>query len=690
MNTMLNLTRYVCSPAGLDQPVPQPPAIGHASRLRPVHVVFFGLSMLVCLQNAVAAVTDITQLSLEQLMDVSIIGASKYEQKQEAVAAAVSVITRSEIKAFGWRTLADALASLPGIYSSYDRQYSYVGTRGFGLPGDSNTRLLLIVDGNRWNDVVFDAASFGRALPLDMDLIERIEFIPGPGGAVYGQNALFGVVNVVTRSGAGVDGAEAAVSYQSPGAGREGRATWGKTLDNGLDVLVSVSAYKAAGEDRFFDYPGAGPGGSDVSGVAAGLDGEKDKTFFTRLGQGPWSFDLSYGDRRKDDPTASYFSDPLVPGQYQRDRFLLTQLQYQDNVSDTLQLSGRVFLGRARYTGQFYYEGAPNFATGSSNWQGFEARLLSTAWASHKLMLGMEVQDNTRQDQTNEDLLDPANNLVIPGSGWRAGIYAQDEWSISPTVTATLGLRLDRNSLTGTDLSPRAALIWKATSDTTLKALYGRAHRAPNVYEREFDDGLSQVANPSLDGETIDTLELVMDQRIGANLLVRGSLYQWSMKGLITLGTDTVSGLSQYQSGEDVEAKGMELSADKTWNWGGRLRGSVSYQDVAYTSGLGLDNSPRLLGKLNFSGPLYSTGLRLGYELQYSSKRQAVDGTDLDAYWLSNLQLSSDKWAKGLEASLGIYNLFNIRYAHPGSDINWQNALEQDGRTLRMKLDYRF
>ncbi len=668
-----------------------PCRVRQGSRLRLAASVLGCLLMLDASPLSAATGTDITQLSLEQLMDVSIIGASKYEQKQEAVAAAVSVITRSEIKAFGWRTLADALASLPGIHSSYDRQYSYVGTRGFGLPGDANTRVLLTVDGNRWNDVVFDAASFGRALPLDMDLIERIEFIPGPGGAVYGQNALFGVVNVVTRSGAGVDGSEAAVSYQSPGAGREGRATWGKTLDNGLDVLVSVSAYKAAGEDRVFDYPGAGPGGSDVSGVAAGMDGEKDKSFFTRLGRGAWSFDLSYGDRRKDDPTAAYFSDPLVPGQYQRDRYLLSQLQYQDHfLNDTLQLSGRIFMGRARYTGFFVNEGAPNFSTGYSNWQGIEARLLSTAWAGHKLMLGIEAQDNARQDQTYVDYVDPSNNLAIPDSGWRAGIYVQDEWTMSQTVTATLGLRLDRNSLTGTDLIPRAALIWRATPDTTLKALYGRAHRAPNVFERNFDDGVSQIANPSLDGETIDTLELVMDQRIGQNLRVRGSLYQWSMKGLITLGTDTVSGLSQYQSGEDVDAKGMELSADKTWGWGGRLRGSVSYQDVAYTSGLGLANSPQLLGKLNFSGPLYSTGLRLGYELQYSSKRQAMDGMDLDAYWLSNLQLSSDKWAKGLEASLGIYNLFNIRYAHPGSDINWQNALEQDGRTLRMKLDYRF
>jgi len=642
---------------------------------------------------AAAQVVDVTQMSLEQLLDVTIIGASKYEQRQDAVAAAVSVITRDEIKAFGWRTVSEILASLPGIYTTYDRQYTYLGTRGFGLPGDFNTRILLAVNGNRVNEVVYDSASFDRVLPVDIDLIERIEFIPGPGGAVYGQNALFGVVNVVTRSGAGVDGTELAGSYQIPQSARQGRATWGKTLDNGLDVLVSATAYKSDGEDLFFEFPGATEAPhfyANESGVAYGMDGEEDKELFASLARGPWSFDLSYGDRRKDDPTATYLSEPLVSGQYQRDRYLVTQLQYQDSYADeTLHLLARLFLGRHRYTGQFSY-GTPYSYKGFSDWQGVEVRLLSTTWAGHKLMIGMEYQDNSRRDQSNEDQIDPANNLLIAGSGWRLGVYAQDELALSETLTATLGLRFDSNDVTDNEWSPRAALIWKASPNTTVKGLYGRAHRAPNAYEADFEDAVSQVANPSLEGESIDTLELVIDQRVRRNLNVRASLYHWNMRGLVTLGTDPLSGLSQYQSGEDIEANGVELSADTTWDWGGRLRGSLSYQDVAYASGAGLDNSPRFLGKLNLSGPLAATGLRFGYELQYTSERQAIDGSDLDGYWLSNLQLSSYTWVRGLEVSLGLYNLFDTRYEHPGADINWQNALEQDGRSARLKLSYRF
>ena len=108
-----------------------------------------GFALAVTFATTAHAATDLTALSLEQLLEMTVVGASKYEQTQGDVAAAVSVITRAEIKAFGWRTLAHALASLPGVYTTYDRQHTYLGTRGFELPGDFNTRVLL-TDAARW------------------------------------------------------------------------------------------------------------------------------------------------------------------------------------------------------------------------------------------------------------------------------------------------------------------------------------------------------------------------------------------------------------------------------------------------------------------------------------------------------------------------------------------------------------
>lgn len=326
----------------------------------------------------------------------------------------------------------------------------------------------------------------------------------------------------------------------------------------------------------------------------------------------------------------------------------------------------------------------------AGDWHGAELRLLSTAWSGHKWMVGLEAQDNSRQDQYVKDLADPANDLAIHRSGFRVGLSVQDEWRIADTLTATLGLRVDRNNVTGTKTSPRAALIWQPTPATTLKALYGRAHRAPNVYERDYDDGVAQLANPALRGERIDTLEGVIDHRVNADLALRASVYRWTMNDLVTLGLDPASGIPQYQSGERVQARGLEFSADRTWGSGARLRASLSLQDVSHASGAALINSPKVLGKLNLSAALPWAGLRAGYELRYNSRRLSLDGSELGGYAVSNLHLGTEALARGLELSLSINNLFDRRYLHPGADSNWQNAFEQDGRSVRARILYRF
>lgn len=633
-----------------------------------------------------APLNDLTALSLEQLLDTTVVGASKYAQKQSEVAAAVSVITRDEIKAHGWRTLADALSSLPGVYTTYDRQYTYLGARGFGLPGDLTARLLITINGNRVNDPVYDGGPAGREFPLAMGLVERIEFIPGPGGAVYGQNAMFGVVNIITRSGADLDGTELSIAHQPTQRQSEARLSWGKRLANGTDVLLSATTLRAAGADRHFDF-----GASGLSGVAAGMDGERLQQFFAQVARGAWSAELVQGLRRKDDPVASYLSDPLLPGQFARDGYTLANLQYNQRFAgDTLQIWGRLFAGRYRYAGQNFYAGALTSFPAAGDWRGTEWRLMSTAWSGHKLMLGLEAQNNLRTNISALDLADPANDVHVRASSSRIGLYLQDEWQIGPSLIATLGARLDRNAASGTSSSPRAALIWRAAAGTTLKGLYGRAHRSPNVNERDYADDYAQTRNPSLPGESIDTLELVADTRLGPELGLRGALYQWTMRDIITLGMDTVSGLAQFQSGSLVKARGLELSADQVFASGARVRGSVSRQQVSREDGGALPNSPRWLARMNLSTPMPWAGWRAGLEWRFDARRQTLDGSALGGFAITNLQLRTAALAPGLELSVGIQNLFDKRYAHPGADTNWQNALQQDGRNLRLQLDLRF
>jgi iron complex outermembrane receptor protein len=499
---------------------------------------------------------------------------------------------------------------------------------------------------------------------------------------------MFGVVNVITRSGAGLAGAELAVAYQEPQVLRQGRASWGDVLANGTDITVSMTGLESRGQDLFYDF-----GPLPVSGVAVDMDGQKNQEFFAHVGRGAFSVEEIYGWGKKEDPTASFFSTPLVPGQSQALTTALTQVKYQDDVGG-VHYNARVFNGTSDTVESLFVNDGRYQTRGHSEWRGAELSALFTVPAGHKLMVGVEGQDIPVVDQSLHGVgfVNPRANFLIQNPGYRVGIYFQDEWRIAAKLSATLGWREDQNEVTGTKASPRAALIWQVEPSTTLKALYGIAHRAPNAYERDYGDGNSQIANPALQGETIHTFEVVADQRVGRDVTMRLSLYQWEMSHLITQVFDPYSGIPpQYQSGPQVDAHGAELSADKTWDTGARLRASVSQQDAYYEQGgAALLNSPAHLGRLNASAPLPVAGLRVGYEFRYDSSRLTRDGTTLGGFGLSNLVLSTNALHAGLDLGLGLYNVFDKRYALPGAENNWQNSFEQDGRSIRLTLSQQF
>src|SRR5450631_4637653 len=116
-------------------------------KLRHLHCAL-GFLVLLCFvaQGAAAQDTkstqvDLTGITLEQLLTVEVSSASKYSQPSSEAPSAVQVISREEIQLHGWRTLSEALSSLPGIYINNDRVYDFPGARGFQIPGDYNTRL---------------------------------------------------------------------------------------------------------------------------------------------------------------------------------------------------------------------------------------------------------------------------------------------------------------------------------------------------------------------------------------------------------------------------------------------------------------------------------------------------------------------------------------------------------------------
>jgi outer membrane receptor for ferrienterochelin and colicin len=143
-------------------------------------------TVIVASAHAQNATPDLSEATLEQLGNIEVYSASKHQQSAGDAPSSVTVITIEEIQQHGYRTLADILQTVRGFFVTYDRTYTNIGVRGFSRPGDFNTRILLLVDGHRLNNNVYDEAMTGTEFPIDIDLIQRVEIIRGPVSLLYG------------------------------------------------------------------------------------------------------------------------------------------------------------------------------------------------------------------------------------------------------------------------------------------------------------------------------------------------------------------------------------------------------------------------------------------------------------------------------------------------------------------------
>ena len=144
-------------------------------------------------------------------MNQKVITASKYDQNTAEAASSIGTITADEIKIFGYKTLGEVLNSQRGMYLSNDKNYLYVGSRGFSRPTDYNNRFVIMIDGHIMNEVVYGSAFMGNELGINLDNVEKFEIIRGPGASVYGSGAMLNIVNVIMKKGIKTDGVTVSV-----------------------------------------------------------------------------------------------------------------------------------------------------------------------------------------------------------------------------------------------------------------------------------------------------------------------------------------------------------------------------------------------------------------------------------------------------------------------------------------------
>lgn len=633
------------------------------------------------------AADELTEIPFDQLMHREAVPVIQLAQQVSDSPSAVTIVTAADIRAYGYRTLADVINSMRGLYTTYDRRYQYLGGRSFGVPGDYAGRIMLLIDGYATQDNLFNQAYIDDSGLLDLELVERVEYVPGTGSVTYGNNAMLGIINVVTRKGRDFNAAQLSVEMSSHG-GQKQRASYGKRFENGADVLFSVSVLDVNGRNLYFpayDSPATN------NGIAERQDGESNKRIFGKFSFEGLTIEGGFVDRKKSVPSnpssSTAFNSPFVV----QDENAYLNASYQADLGAMLRSVSRFYLGHYDYDSMREYT---DFSDGEKyghrdfqgQWWGFDQKFVSNWFRDHTLVFGLEYRNDQRQ-KFDWRYLSPERAVVrqINESYARqtTSFYITDEYRINERWWLNLGVRYDDASDLDGNWSPRLALIYKPGLQTTWKASYSEAFRMPNANERSW---FGSVAAP----EYVSATELVLQHEFSRHTRFTGSWYRYLRTNQMVYS----DAIGDYAATGASRSHGLEIELESMWDNGIRTRGSMAWQHAIDVDGAGLVNSPNFLVKFNLTFPMLANTLRTGLEGQYIGSRLTLEKRKLSGVALANLTFSSEQKWHGISASLSIRNLFDREY-EVVSPFDWrpdsgvaQDSLRMDGRTYWVQLNY--
>ena len=525
------------------------------------------ISLLVCLTftNAYAEENEEDDL-LELYGDEELVSiATGSVQPISKAPAVATVITAADIKSMGARYLDEVLETVPGLHVAYN-PVGYAPIYTFrGIYSTENPQVLMLINGISINNLFL--GNRGQVWGgMQVEMISRIEVIRGPGSAVYGADALAGVINIVTKNADDINGTESGVRYGSYNT-KEGWLLHGGEY-GGFKVALMAEFLKTDGQDEDVDSDF-----QNISDVIFGTDaslapgstnnGRENLDLRMEVEKGHWKFrgglerrqefEVGFGVGLALDDNAEYESDRWNADlTYHNPDFsenwdIKTQLSYFDTsqeVEENTQLfPPGAFLPPLPALGSFPDGVIGNPEVWERRWN-FNVDFLFTGLDDHAVRFGAgyitsEIYRVKEEKNFPPPLCAPPCPLIdvsdtpfvfLPERHRddRYG-FVQDVWSFANDWELTAGIRYDSYNDFGDTWNPRAALVWSATHDTTVKFLYGQAFRAPSFAELYNQNNPVALGNRDLDPEEMETFEIALDTRrftdfhIGVNLFY----YEW-------------------------------------------------------------------------------------------------------------------------------------------------------------------
>ncbi len=687
----------------------------------------FGLVAILALTAAAQEPDELSleealALPLEELMTVSI--ATGTPRSLAEAPAIATVVTAADIRAMGATDLDQVLESVPGLHVSrthlaYNPLYVMRG-----LHSETSPYVLFLTNGvpmTQW--LSGNIGEFWGGMPVEA--ISRVEVIRGPGSALFGADAVGGVVNIVTKTAAEIGGFEAGVRGGSFDTG-EGWLLYGGE-HGGLDVALGVQGWTTEGQrgivevdtqtgfDRLFGTRASlapGPVSTGGDGVEANLD----------LGRGDWRLRLGFQGRFGLGAGAGFIQalDPAGSLDRRRHTADLTWRRSELTADWGLEVQAGYLRGRGEsdilpappgtFNGNAFFPDGNHIAIGTTERQ-WRVGATATYRGSerHRLRLGAGTidvdfadMDSKRSDDFFGFPLPDGFQDVTGDPGLRFGsaqrrdirfAFVQDEWQLARDWDLTLGVRWDRYSDFGDTVNPRLALVWKGSEQLTAKLLYGRAFRPPSYREQYLINNTELLGNAALEPEVMNTLELGLAYRPTAACRFGVNFFAYELEDVILpFGPPP----AVYQNVGERRGEGFEVEGE--WKTDAfELAGNYAYQDSTdETTGTDAGHAPGQQLTLRADWR-FARGFRLGAVLNAVADRERVFGDSrpaIDDFATVDLVLRREKLGR-FDVGVVVRNLFDEDVREPSSFIPGfftrfiENDLPMAGRAAFVELRFR-
>ncbi len=537
-------------------------------------------------------IDSVLNLSLEELMQATVTSASKKAQSLAETASAVFVINADDIRRSGATNIPEALRLAPGVQVAAIGQNKWsVSIRGFNYR--FSNKLLVLVDGRAIYSPAFSGV-FWEHHDIPLRNIERIEVIRGPGGSIWGANAVNGVINIITYSAKDTQG-----GLVSAAAGNEVRGSlltrYGWTQDNETQVRVHASG-------TLID-PGKAVAGGD------GPDDWKTKQAGLHLvntrGEDTFSFQGTVSDYKAGDAITAFMA-----------AFPYATKLSTDGDGNTAHLLGRWERhaeGRTHSLQAYLDHGDSDIGIFRYRNDTLDIEYQQqVSGEKHDIVWGLGYR--TSHDKTfgtpHAFMSEPSKTFNLYSA------FIQDDVTLDPGLwRLTLGSRFEHNDFSGFEVQPNVRLLWTPTEADSVWAAVSRAVRTPSRGETSstavispptmlFPIPLASVGNSDMDSEKLNALDLGWRRQWSPNLTsdLAAFYYRYTdLRAVSPVAGPLFQGTDPYQpmlltNGLGAESYGMELALD--WlpraNW--RLQLNTAVFNIDTRDATVVDNGQEFIG----------------------------------------------------------------------------------------------